>query len=382
LPLLLKVRWYAIPNDNIEDTSGGRKIMSRKVTLIMSVVLLLTVLISACAQSTPFQPAATEAPQATEVVVEQPTQPPAAQEGLLPAVDPTDVKGAIITAGSSTVFPLTEAVATLFKDEGYTDQITIDSIGTGGGFERFCKTGETDIANASRPVKDSEVENCAALSPARTPIEFRVGTDALAVVVSSANDFLTDVTKEELAKIFSVDATKWSDIRPEWPAENILRYSPGTDSGTFDYFVEAVMDPAYIKDAEADKGKGEEAILKAANLTMSEDDNVLVQGVEGSPYAIGYFGYAYFAAEAANLKAISVDGIAPSAETAESGEYPLARPLFIYSDAEVLKSKPQVADFVNFYLTRVNDVILDVGYFPASEAALNAAKEAWLTAVK
>ena len=376
--------------------------MSRKNTIVFSFVLLLAVLISACAQATPFQPAATEAPAATqplesnqpevqkpteapkstEAMVEKPTETSVMQEGMLPLVDPANVKGAIVTAGSSTVFPLSEAVATLFKDEGYTDQITIDSIGTGGGFERFCKTGETDIANASRAIKDSEKENCAALSPARTPIEFRVGTDAIAVVVSSANDFLTDVTKEELAKIFSADATLWSDIRPEWPAENILRYSPGTDSGTFDYFVEAVMDPVYVKDATADEGKGEEAILKAANLTMSEDDNVLVQGVEGSPYAIAYFGYAYFAEEAANLKAISIDGIAPDAETAESGEYPLARPLFIYSDAAIMKAKPQVADFINFYLTRVNDVISDVGYFPASDAALNGAMQAWVDATK
>jgi phosphate binding protein len=303
------------------------------------------------------------------------------EASMLPAVDPATVEGDIITAGSSTVFPLTEAIATLFNSEGYTGQITIDSIGTGGGFERFCATGETDISNASRAIKDSEIENCAALSPARTPVEFRVGTDALAVVVSAENDFLTDVTKEELAKIFSADATKWSDIRPEWPAEDILRYSPGTDSGTFDYFVEAVMDPVYVTD-DASEGKGEEAILKAANLTMSEDDNVLVQGVEGSPYAIAYFGYAYYSAEAANLKAISIDGVSPTAETAESGDYPLARPLFIYSDANIMKSKPQVAAFINFYLTRVNEVIGDVGYFPASDEALKAAMQAWLDAMK
>ena len=368
--------------------------MSRKYQMLLSGLLLMAFLLSACAQATPFQPAATEAQSstvttaATEVMAEKPTDAPAAtdapmeENGVLPAVDPAAVEGAIISAGSSTVFPLTEAVATLFKNEGYADQITIDSIGTGGGFERFCKTGETDIANASRAIKDSEKENCAALSPARTPIEFRVGTDALAVVVSAENEFLTDVTKEELAKIFSADATKWSDIRPEWPAEDILRYSPGTDSGTFDYFVEAVMNPVYVVDSTADEGKGEEAILKAANLTMSEDDNVLVQGVEGSPYAIGYFGYAYFAAEAGNLKAISVDGISPTSETAESGEYSLARPLFIYSDANVMKSKPQVADFINFYLTRVNEVIADVGYFPASDDALQAAMQAWLDAMK
>ena len=126
-------------------------------------------------------------------------------------------------------------------------------------------------------------------------MEFRVGTDALAVVVNPANDWLKDgVTLEELAKIFSKDAANWSDVNPAWPKEAIKRFSPGTDSGTFDYFVEAVMDKAYVKDATADKGKGEEALLGAANLQLSEDDNVLVQGVEGDKNAIGYFGYAYF----------------------------------------------------------------------------------------
>ncbi len=215
-----------------------------------------------------------------------------AETGLiLPEVDPSAVAGDFTSAGSSTVFPLAEAIQTLFESEGYTGVHTIASVGSGGGFERFCKTGETDIANASRAIKDSEVESCTAIG--RTPVAFQVGIDAIAVVVSSANDFLTDVTKEELAHIFS-DATLWSDVRPEWPQEEILRYIPGTDSGTFDFFVEAVMDPVYVVDKEADKGKGEEAILNAANLQMSEDDNVLVQGVEGSPYAIGFFGYAYF----------------------------------------------------------------------------------------
>ena len=134
-------------------------------------------------------------------------------------------------------------MADRFKDEGFAGNITIDSIGSGAGFERFCVTGETDIANASRAIKDSEVESCPAIG--RTPIEFRVGTDALAIVVSSENDFLTDVTLEELAMIFSEQAVKWSDVSAEWPNEDILRFSPGTDSGTFDFFVEAVMGPAY-----------------------------------------------------------------------------------------------------------------------------------------
>ena len=200
-------------------------------------------------------------------------------------------------------------MAERFEEEGFTvdlGKIKIDSIGTGAGFERFCKTGETDISNASRAIKQEEIDNCTAIN--RTPIEFRVGTDALAVVVSSANDFVTDVTLEELAKIFSPDVTLWSDIRPEWPAEDILRFSPGTDSGTFDYFVEAVTRPVYGTENEADKN----AILSAANIQFSEDDNVLVQGVEGSPYAIGYFGYAYFNENQEGLKALSVNGVAPT----------------------------------------------------------------------
>ena len=180
--------------------------------------------------------------------------------------------------------------------------------------------------------------------------------------------------------IYSMDATQWSDVRPEWPSEDILRFSPGTDFGTFDYFVEVVMNPVFVKDADADKGKGEEALLTAANIQFSEDDNVLVQGVEGSPYAIGYFGYAYFNENQGNLKALSIDGVAPSEETAESNEYPLSRPLFIYSDAGIMQSKPQVAAFINYFLTYVNDEILDVGYFPASQAALDEAKQLWLDA--
>ena len=164
-----------------------------------------------------------------------------------------------------------------FEDEG-GGNITIDSIGSGGGFERFCETGETDVSNASRAIKDSEIE--VLRRPWPHPIEFRVGTDALAVVVCRENDFVTDVTIEELAAIFST-AEKWSDVRAEWPAEDILRYIPGTDSGTFDYFVEEVFD----KD-RTDPG--------ASNTQLSEDDNVLVQGVVGSPYAIAFFGYAYY----------------------------------------------------------------------------------------
>lgn len=353
--------------------------MNYKVIRGFSILLLSALIFSACGQpAAPIAtqiPAATEAPAATQIpATEAPTD-----EGMLPEVDPGALSGNIIMAGSSTVFPLAEAVAEQFKADGFTEDrgtITIDSIGTGGGFERFCKTGESDIANASRPIKDSERENCKTVG--RTPIEFRVGTDALAVVVSSENDFADNLTLAELAMIFSKDFTKWNEVRPEWPAEDILRFSPGTDSGTFDYFVEAVMDKTFVKDATADKGKGEEALLTAANIQFSEDDNVLVKGVEGSPYAIGYFGFAYYTENKGLLKALSIESVEPKEENVNSGQYPLARPLFIYSDSKIMVEKPQVSAFINYFLTNVNDLIGDVGYFPAPADALDAAMQAWM----
>ncbi len=279
----------------------------------------------------------------------------------LPAVDPLVVEGDIVTAGSSTVFPLSEAMAARFGAEGYTGTITVDSIGTGAGFERFCVNGETDISNASRAIKQEEKDACAALNPARTPIEFRVGTDGLAVVVNSANDFVRDVTVEELAAIFSTAQT-WADVRAEWPNETIRRFIPGTDSGTFDYFVEAVFN------------KDRAPILAASNLQLSEDDNVLVQGVESSPYAVGFFGYAYYQAEGDKLRAVAINGVTPNFETVESGTYKLARPLFIYSDAGIIAAKPQVGSFISFYLTNATEEANNVGYFPASAVALNLAK--------
>ena len=283
---------------------------------------------------------------------------------MLPDVDPLEYPvGEIITAGSSTVFPLSERMAERWTDEGGVAP-SIASIGSGAGFERFCVEGETVISNASRPIKDSEVESCAAIG--RTPIEFRVGTDALAVTVSAANDFVSDVTLEELAAIFS-SADTWSDVRAEWPAQEIQRFIPGTDSGTFDYFVEEVFD------------EDEEPML-SANPQLSEDDNVLVQGVTGSPYAIGFFGYAYYVENRDVLNILSIEGIEANARTTDDGSYPLARPLFIYSDAGIMAEKPQVNAFINFYLKHVNDEVIDVGYFPASGAALNAAKQAYLDA--
>ena len=234
------------------------------------------------------------------------------------------------------------------------------------GFERFCSSGETDISNASRAIKDKEVANCQAID--REPIEMRVGTDALAVVVSRDNTFADNVSMEQLHALFST-AANWSDLNPDWPNEPIQRFIPGTDSGTFDYFVEEVFD------------KDQEPILSAGNLQMSEDDNILVQGVLGGPYSVGFFGYAYYAENADKLNVLNIDGVEASKESVDDASYPLARPLFIYTTADIMMGKPQVAAFVNFYLTYVNEEVVDVGYFPANQAALDAAKQAWLDAL-
>ncbi|KGE72725.1 PstS family phosphate ABC transporter substrate-binding protein [Spirochaeta lutea] len=287
-------------------------------------------------------------------------------DALLPGVNPLLVRGDVITAGSSTVYPLAEAMAERFKNEGYPGTITIDSIGSGGGFERFTVAGETDVSNASRPIKASEIE--AARQIGREPIEIRVGTDALAVTVSKDNTFIKEATMEELAQIFTAD--NWSDVNPDWPNQPIQRFIPGTDSGTFDYFVEEVFD----EDAEP--------ILAAANTQFSEDDNILVQGIEGSPYAIGFFGYAYYAENADKLNVLKVDGVEANAANVDNNSYPLARPLFLYTDATIMKNKPQVAAYINFFLTYVNEEITRVGYFPANPAALEGAKQAWLDAVE
>ena len=347
--------------------------MTKTVRTLLFVFVAMSLLLAACGS-----PAAETETPGTEAPVTGPTA--ASVEDQLAMYAPDAVSGDIITAGSSTVFPLAERMKQRFEEEGFTGNLTIDSVGTGAGFERFCKNGETDISNASRPIKDSEIENCAALATPREPIGFQVGIDALAITVSKENTWLTDVTKAELAAIFST-AAKWSDVRPEWPAEPIQRFSPGTDSGTFDYFVEAIMAPANQVDGAANVPAGEEAILNADDIQFSEDDNVLVQGVEGSEFAIGYFGFAYYQENADRLTILSVEGMEPTAETAESGEYPLSRPLFIYSDATIMREKPQVASFIWFFLNNVNDEIGDVGYFPVSDAKLQEAIEAWNTAM-
>ncbi|MCK4543315.1 MAG: PstS family phosphate ABC transporter substrate-binding protein [Spirochaetales bacterium] len=288
-------------------------------------------------------------------------------DAVLPGVNPMAVEGNIITAGSSTVFPLSEKMVERFIDEGYGGNITVDCIGSGAGFERWAVAAETDISNASRKIKDKEV--AAARENGREPIEFRVGTDALAVVINPKNTFLSDVTMEELALIFS-SAKTWAEVNSSWPNEEIKRFIPGTDSGTFDYFVKEVFD------------KDEYPMLASDNLQMSEDDNILVRGIAENTYAIGFFGYAYYAENKGNLKILNINGIEANDASVDNGTYPLARPLFIYSSAGIMHEKPQVAAFINFYLTYVNEEIREAGYFPAGKADLEAAKKKWMEAME
>jgi phosphate transport system substrate-binding protein len=293
----------------------------------------------------------------------------------LPIIDPLDVDPGVDVgiAGSSTVFPLSTAILTQWIDEG-GPEYSIDSIGSGGGLERFCEQGASDIANASRAIDDEEFAACTETWGAE-PIEVRVGSDALSLVISPGNYFAQELTLEEIANAFSltdVGAT-WADVNPDFPAHPIQLFSPGADSGTFDYFNEVVFE-------EADPPP----ILSSIAEIVGEDDNLTVRGVaedgctEGdlsSTCAIGYFGYAYFQENAADLQVVTVDGIEPSADTVNDDTYPIARPLYMYTAPAVIEDKPQVAEFMAYYLNNVNDLIGRVGYFPAPDERLQEAAD-------
>lgn len=338
--------------------------MKKTITLTLSTAIAATML-AACSPAAPPAPTAAPAKPAA-----QPTAAPAGSSNTsksgLPEVDPSKAQGNIVTAGSSTVFPLSQRVAEQFKDEGFKGQITIDSVGTGAGFERFCK-GETDISNASAKISDKQLEACKKNNI--TPIEFRVATDALAIVVNPKNTWAQSLTEKQITDIFAGKLKTWKEVDAAYPDKKIILYSPGTDSGTFDYFVEHF----YKKDKKP---------ILDAKPQLSEDDNVLVQGVTGDEGAIGYFGFAYYSANANKVRAVKVNDVEPSQASVDAGKYSVARPLFIYSTAKIMKDKPQVAAFINFYLSNVNRAFKKVAYFPAPTAEFNIAKANWLSAVK
>ncbi|MEM2130435.1 MAG: PstS family phosphate ABC transporter substrate-binding protein [Candidatus Bathyarchaeia archaeon] len=262
------------------------------------------------------------------------------------------LSGTIEIDGSSTVFPITQAVAEEFQKLHSDVRVNVGISGTGGGFKRFTK-GEIDISDASRPIKASEAQTAA--QNGIEYIEFRVAIDGLAVVVNPSNTWVDYMTIEELNMTWrpgsAVDS--WNDIRPEWPNQPIHLYGPGTDSGTFDYFTEVIV------------GKED---ASRPDYTASEDDNILVQGIAGDPNALGYFGYAYYAENRDKLKIVPIDSgngpVTPSDQTINAGQYvPLSRPLFIYVNKESLK-RPEVKAFVRFYMENAERLVAEVGYTP------------------
>ena len=271
-----------------------------------------------------------------------------------------ELTGSIVLDGSSTVAPISEAIAEEFRTEQSGVEVSVGTSGTGGGFKKFC-AGETDISDASRAIKDEEKQACVAGGVEY--MEFRVGLDGLAVVTSAENTFLECLSEQQLATIFKEGGAKtWDQVDPEFPKQPIAIFAPGTDSGTYDFFVEEILgDPAKP-----------ESLKPRADYTASEDDNTLVQGIKGEKNSWGYFGFAYFKENESALKDVKISGddgacIMPSDETVESGDYPLSRPLFIYVKKASL-ARPEVKEFVKFYLETTPDIIKDVGYTPAPAA--------------
>jgi phosphate transport system substrate-binding protein len=265
--------------------------------------------------------------------------------------------------GSSTVFPVTEAVAEEFQKATPGTRVTVGRSGTGGGFQKFCR-GESAVSNASRPIMTTEIEACQ--KAGIDYIELPVAYDGMAIVVNPKNTFATSITVSELKKLWEPGAQgkvlRWNQVRTSWPNQEIHLFGAGVDSGTFDYFTEVI------------NGK---AKVSRGDYTSSEDDNILVQGVAGDQYALGYMGLAYFEENRDKLKLVPVDDenpangegpVAPTADTVRNGTYrPLSRPIFIYVSTAAL-ARPEVQKFVQFYLESSAPLIKEVGYVPLTDA--------------
>ena len=275
------------------------------------------------------------------------------------------LSGKVAGDGSSTVAPIMEAIVEEYAQVEKDVLVSVGVSGTGGGFEKFI-AGETDFSNASRPIKDEEKEklDAAGIEYSELPIAY----DGLTVVVNKENNWIDSLTVEDLKNIWVENGTtkKWSDIDPSWPDEEIVFYAPGTDSGTYDYFNEVVLEDGDL--------------VKAA--TLSEDDNVLVTGIKGDVNAIGFFGYAYYEANKDSLKAVMIDGVEPNSETIESGEYtPFSRPLFVYVNNDSVKNKKEVRNFMEFVIDNSAAMAKAVGYVQLPDEEYKKTRDA-LDAVK
>ncbi len=268
--------------------------------------------------------------------------------------------GAIVIDGSSTVAPLATILAEKFEAANPDTRVTVGTSGTGGGFEKFC-AGETDVSNASRAIKDEEIALCG--DGGVEYAELLVANDGIAIVVNPENDWATCLTVDQLATIWgpAATATSWKDIDPSFPDEPLKLYGPGTDSGTFDFFTDAI--------------NGEEGASRT-DYSPSEDDNVTIQGVTGEKGGMGYFGLSYYEENKDQLKLIQVDGgngcVTPSAETVQAGEYtPLSRPLFMYFSAKAAE-RPEVKAFAEFFLANQEDLNSEALFVPLSGEQIGA----------
>lgn len=267
----------------------------------------------------------------------------------------SNLTGTVKIDGSSTVFPISQAMAEEFMSKNPRVNVTVSESGTGGGFKKWAN-GETDINDASRKIKDEEQQQAA--SKQITPIEIPVAYDGISIVVNKENTWVDSLTIDELKKIWEPNSKikLWSDIRPGWPKEPIKLYGPGNASGTFDYFTEEVI-------GEAKKSR--------TDYTASEDDNQLVKGVSGDKNALGYFGYAYYVENKDKLKVVKMEKekgkpVEPTDQTINDTSYPLSRPIFIYVSNKALQ-RAEVKEFVTFYIQNAKNIAKSVGYIPMKE---------------
>lgn len=322
------------------ETKHNIKTIRVRTLSLLALVLSLCLLATACGSSKKSDNATTEGASAGDL-------------GAL--------SGQIQVDGSSTVGPITEAIAEEFHAKAPNVAATVGISGTGGGFKRFC-AGDTDISDASRPIKDEEKATCAANGVEYE--ELRVGLDGIAVVSNPQDTFASCLSFEQLRNMVKDTdfVTNWNQVDPSFPDEEIVSFTPGSDSGTFDFFNEEVLP----------ESSGAKPRVSGGNLTVSEDDNVLVQGVEGQKGSWGYFGFAYYQENKDRINDLQVSGddgtcVPLNNETVTSGEYPLSRPLFIYVNKASM-AKAHVKEFVRFYLETTPEIIGDVGYVPAPDA--------------
>lgn len=276
--------------------------------------------------------------------------------------DAEGLTGSVTADGSSTVAPLAEAAADFFRDVEPGVNVTVATSGTGGGFKAFC-AGETDISDASRPIKDEEAATCAEAGIEYT--EIVIANDGLAVVINTENDWADELTVEQLNTIWAPESegviTSWNQVDPSFPDVPLALFGAGTDSGTFDYFTDAI--------------NGEEGAIRA-DYSPSEDDNITVQGVAGAEGGIGFFGLSYVEENADLIKAVTVDGVYPTVETVQDGSYtPLGRPLFIYVNNASYTDKPQVKAFVDYFVSEAVTVAEAALFVPLTEEQITVAAE-------